>query len=937
MIKTIFIILLSLWVIDGCSYTSTPKLSVANATKEIDSLTVEFLRDKKNKNYKKAILSLKKISKINSNHDGKLIYGADIDYYLAELYLQTKEYSKAIEYYQKSANAYKTEKNRQDAYTIAISWLARLYMKDKKFKKSLIYHKEVIDRYKKSTKKDKNLQLSRSYGNIAILYQETGQFQKALEFNKKSLKLLLEFYPNNSFEISTNYNNISAIKDATGDYPMALKYLRKSLEINQKLFGEKNPILVSGFNNLAIHYIKIGEYQKGLLYLNNALEARGKNREDDEQLALIYSTMGELYNRMKESSKALSYHTKAIDIYKKLNRENSLDIASAYIHLGKYYLDKNQFDKAMNYYKKSQKIEENILGKDNLIVAETYSAIALCYMAKRDNQKAIEFFNKTLKIQKRFLGEDNLLTIETQQSIGAVEHNKKDYKKSYQKIKLSFDSFMRTRKDFLLVLNSQDKSSYIKETEDKIQLLLESASELRDKDIALVTLNDWINYKGSLFDRENAILRLQKSGDKETQKKLNKMLSQKTKLAKLYQSQPTKAKQQTWLNSIRKLEKEIAKIEIELETKTTEGLSKISYKDISKNLKKDELYIDYAKVGKRYFVFTLDKEKNISFKRYSIEDSQNISRLVLEFRRDTKRGKDVKKILSTLYDILMKDIDLNYKSLIVSSDGLLRLLPFETLYNQRDKHYLVEHKEIRYIPSAKELIRLYSKASQTAKNSVVIFANPDFDATVVAQNRGLRNEAIFRMKFGNLPQTKIEAEEIKKILRNRNIIEYQGREANEPNLLHLKQPKILHIATHGFFLNSNLFNPMLNSGLALSGANKSIKEGRDDGVVTALKLSQLNLQGTELVVLSACETGVTDIDSTESISGLSKAFIQAGAKNIVVSLWSVSDKGTKEFMALFYQAITDGNSYVKALKLTKTKMIKDGVSPFIWASFIING
>ena len=108
-------------------------------------------------------------------------------------------------------------------------------------------------------------------------------------------------------------------------------------------------------------------------------------------------------------------------------------------------------------------------------------------------------------------------------------------------------------------------------------------------------------------------------------------------------------------------------------------------------------------------------------------------------------------------------------------------------------------------------------------------------------------------------------------------------------------------------------------------------------MVTALKLSKLNLKGTELVVLSACETGVIDTGATESISGLSKAFIQAGAKNIVVSLWSVSDKGTKDLMTLFYKEIANGNSYSQALKLAKMEMIKKGVSPFVWASFIISG
>jgi len=153
----------------------------------------------------------------------------------------------------------------------------------------------------------------------------------------------------------------------------------------------------------------------------------------------------------------------------------------------------------------------------------------------------------------------------------------------------------------------------------------------------------------------------------------------------------------------------------------------------------------------------------------------------------------------------------------------------------------------------------------------------------------------------------------------------------------VNQPKILHIATHGFFIKSRLPNPMLKSGLALTDANNAICQQKSEGVVTALKLSRLNLKGTELVVLSACETGVMGINEVDSISGLSKAFIQAGAKNVVVSLWSVSDMGTKDLMHHFYQEIQNQKEYTNALQDVKINMIERGEPVFIWTPFIVNG
>ena len=369
------------------------------------------------------------------------------------------------------------------------------------------------------------------------------------------------------------------------------------------------------------------------------------------------------------------------------------------------------------------------------------------------------------------------------------------------------------------------------------------------------------------------------------------------------------------------------------------GLKNINYKDISKNLKDGELYIDLANIDNEYLIFTLDNKNSINFEKISKEDFKIIEDSINEFRdinerfSNTAKGLDSKKISdltieskdksSLIYDKLLnssisiKNALNSADSLIISADGILRLLPFEALYDKNSSKYLIEDKNIRYIPSGKEFVRLYSnsiKNNEKQNNKISMFANPNFNDKNTKEkednnseklltpntSRSVAAEALFSMEqFSVLPNTKIEAINIKNILSNYKVDEYLENNASESNLFNISKPKILHIATHGFFINDNdIPNTMLKSGIVLSGANQSLKYSKDEGIVTSLKLSSLDLKSTQLVVLSACQTAEVDPNSSESVSGLNKAFIQAGANSVIMSLWAVADKETMELMRI---------------------------------------
>ncbi|NEW60118.1 CHAT domain-containing protein, partial [Sulfurovum sp. bin170] len=306
-----------------------------------------------------------------------------------------------------------------------------------------------------------------------------------------------------------------------------------------------------------------------------------------------------------------------------------------------------------------------------------------------------------------------------------------------------------------------------------------------------------------------------------------------------------------------------------------------------------------------------------------------------------------KESLSDLYQLLLGnplgDIMKKYKKLIISKDGAVHKIPFEALYNYDSKKYLIEEKEVLYVPSAQEFNRLkYTETAYTNSGKIVLFSNPNFQAEVDNRMDELRGSKILGLDdlpaFQGMKGFEKEANSIISIFPN-STINYERAEASEANLYKVKSPKILHFATHGFFIDDkNLSYSNLKSGIALSGYNSSRNDGESyEGIVTASKLLKLDLKGTELVVFSACDTGVGDIHDSEGVEGLNKVVVQVGAKRVMMSLWRVNDEQTAKFMGYYYQFLKEKKGYAEALRETKLKMIKEGLEPRYWSAFVLNG
>jgi CHAT domain-containing protein len=285
--------------------------------------------------------------------------------------------------------------------------------------------------------------------------------------------------------------------------------------------------------------------------------------------------------------------------------------------------------------------------------------------------------------------------------------------------------------------------------------------------------------------------------------------------------------------------------------------------------------------------------------------------------------------------------------------------------------YLVESYPLTYLTSGRDLLRL--QIAGESKDPPTVLANPLYNLTNTPATQVLAIQTAKRdADFSNLDFTQLfypplsgtarEASALATLIPDARV--WTDRQATEAALKSVNRPSILHIATHGFFLadrnrpvtssggrqlileNAQASrgslkneNPMLRSGLILAGVNQNSSGANEDGVLTASEAAGLNLFGTKLVVLSACETGIGEVHNGDSVYGLRRALVLAGSESQVMSLWKVSDEGTQELMVGYYTRLQRGQGRTEALRQVQLEMIRDEKRkhPFYWASFIQSG
>jgi CHAT domain-containing protein len=493
-----------------------------------------------------------------------------------------------------------------------------------------------------------------------------------------------------------------------------------------------------------------------------------------------------------------------------------------------------------------------------------------------------------------------------------------------------------------------------------------------------------LHTKGFLFNQNRVFLKsILQSKDENLKKKFQQWQALKAELAKKQQS--TNLSERNYYQSGKSiLEQKIENIEKELATQNAEFQQKVVDKnkqkridwiEIQNKLKADEALVEIVRTysfrngfhqDSAIYLALVIKPKANYVELIQIPDGYEMENGSLHFYRNSIR---LRKKDKESYDVYWKPITEQLKGvkrLYFCPDGVYHQVNPRTLLNPTTGKYVADEMEVQMISRSADLLEIKSRKAQNKNFSdyqMYLFGYPDYSnlPNLKANNKPAPNNALDRsfqkQRFYDLgtgtilslPGTKKEVESIAVFAQKVGIKTkvFQELQANEENLKKLQNPDILHIATHGFFHDESeveIKNPLLRSGLILAGAELAIKkllpDTQENGILTAQEVLGLDLENTELVALSACETGLGEIKNGEGVYGLQRAFLQAGAKSIIVSLWKVDDAATQEFMSSFYE-----NWLVKKMPKTqaftqaqqKIKSSEKYKEPYYWGAFVMVG
>lgn len=873
-----------------------------------------------------------------------------------------------------------------------------LYNK-RKFKDAIPYAEKALENLQNVFGTDCQLVID-NMAKLIMLYTGTYRFSEAEALIKKSLKISERLYGKDHPNTAITQNTLAAHYSMMDRYSEAEDLYLNSLEYFEKTFGKEHIYYSVGLSSLSQIYTATGRIAEAESINKKILEiVERKFGKEHSYYANSLGNLANIYLYNKHYDLAEPLLKKSLEISGKVLGNEHPGVIRHLQALGIFYMATKQYEKAKPLLLKALEIQEKDSGKDHLFVASNMINLAELYYSMGNDQEAESLFLKTLEIRERAFGKDKPTSSDIQLYLAKLYAALQRHEYSHELFIKSISISEMQRENIFQVLSERQKAKYMQENNASIHMFLSHTGTSMGTSFQAVidAFNVWLRWKGLVADVQgrymNSILYTE---DPEVNKKIDQLISFRKELGRLFMEKPESINLEDYKGRIESTEKQKESLEVELYKVSnnflqSKKIATADYHALIEMLPQNSVYIDFANIRTfdfikkdwgdfHYFAFVLIPGEKVIVKLVEIADTATIDKLIKAYRTEMKTATLLRDFQNTselsqgamlLYEAVMKPLEQfikDKKQLFISPDGNLNLLPFEVLLNS-DRKYMIDNYVINYIGSGRDIMRFSD--TQLSKGKSLIIADPDYDMGLKDKNnmlselrmsnivRGAVSRDFKGLLFPRLKDTKQEADSIESVLTkklNLSVVNYQDQKAIEEVLFSINSPRILHIATHGFFLSTekeevtkvtgtlldatvinNNENPMLRSGIVLGGVNASIKEKRDDGIVSAEKILGLKLKGTDLVVLSACETGVGDIQSGEGVFGLKRAFIMSGAKTLITSLWSVPSKETTEIMSEFYTLMAEGRTKSDALREAKVNALRKYSHPFYWGAFTLTG
>jgi len=940
---------------------------------------------------------------------------------LAELYRRMAKYDEAETLFLSVLETLNRITDDQDPELFQVKGnLALLYQDQGLYSKAEPLYVAVWE-FDKLTLGEKHPSTIVDLNNLAGLYRLQGFYGKAEEAYLNSVSLIIAVYGEKHPETISIINNLALLYENQGLYDKSEPLFKRALKNSNAVLGKTHPTTLALMNNLASLYESQGIFEKSEpLYLQTIMLSQSKYGENHPRTIASINNLGYLYLIQKRYAEAEPRFIKVLTQWEGQLGERHQKTLKAINNLGRVYHKTGKIELAEEMLSRALRLRKEVLGEKHPDVVRSMVDLSALYITKKQYGEAEKLLLDTITLAEEILGEKHQYTFEALNNLSELYKITGNDKELAVRQKV-FDRRTEFFNQVLWAAGENTRQSYVELHKPEQDAFLSLLAKKKNKQAAKLALHVSLQRKGLLLKISSEIQKIMKMTDSPILKTKAKNLNDKRKeLASLTLSGPTSETPEEFRKKVSRLENELYDLQAELGrvSKIYQMTSReIEVDNVFENLETDDVLVDfiaYNDNGMKIMAVVAQSDPESCFVWWECQnnrieivplgDLENVTKVVSIYREtiqdEDAEEEELEETAHSVYESIWQPLESfigDKKSIYIVPDSVLHLLPFDAVTDE-DGRYLLESKDIKVLSSSRDLV---VASLPDADGDFIILAGPDYDLedtnirskkiaiqgkrSAVGKGMRVASHGLRSLSFDPLDGAELEGKNIKKVSDafeklegaenegisikaaaqkgNRNATIYIKRFAEEQELRNVTEPpKILHLATHGFFLQAEERlkkrllslnrggimltpppgdNPLLRAGLAFAGINSNAPylgeiDTDNDGVLTAMEVLALPLSGTQLVVLSACETGVGEIHAGEGVYGLRRAFQEAGVKSVVNSLWPVSDEGTRLLMTLFYENMFKGIPAREALKQAQLAMLDtEWNHPYYWGAFVL--
>ena len=770
----------------------------------------------------------------------------------------------------------------------------------------------------------------------------------------------------------TYYNQKGNEAKVLGQYGIAEQWYLRGKDLAER--PDINTVAANrylSYTNLRNLYAAMGQYDDAILYAKKAIgEFQAHTPKDDAAYNLPYMTLANIYRFSGDKENCYKSLDKLFETASRITEAKEL--SPLYITRGMCHFAFKDYQSALNDY---QKADELLAAKYPQTDGDRITLLAL--MGGVEHQlgnyaKSEQLYRKYAECIKELYGEKSLQQINAQIDLanaegfaGNITNGCKDYVAAEQQLK----ALMKQRIPYM---SSMEREGLWESLSSLFTMMTPYALEAKQMQTAFTksSYDALVMSKSFLLESERSMYDvIKRNGTARDMHDYTMLACMKNQVKEWEKDYKANA------DSILSVSRKVSRLEKQL-TNRCKGYSdgtdfmNVDYDAVKQALGPNEVLIDFTDYisqsqGRKYAAYIINKVQDYPLLKALFAESQIDSLGIV--RPDMYYSEDYSEdVLKLLWEPLKENVSEGATIYYVPSQ-LLFQVSLESL-PLPDGSLLGSHYHFVRLSSARELVKMKSNAIGCKDDTAVLYGGLQYDVETTAmaeesKKYDLSNLLAIRGEiargdsiFHDLQGTKEEILKIENILKDNKwqVTPYMGKNGTEESFLDMngKSPRLLHLATHGFYYTPNkaenvdylkgYTDAMSLSGLVMSGGNaawlgKQLPKGVLGGILTANDIARLDLSNTDMVVLSACQTGQGKATS-EGLYGLQRAFKKAGVGTIVMSLWSVSDKTTSEFMIAFYECLVNPhNAWNKRKAFEEAKQIirKKHPDPYYWAAFVM--